>query len=68
MSDDADRIRLLMRAALDDAFKAQVMKLYGIWLSNPADLEGAQRRASVGAENAIEVYRTAVAAVDKWET
>jgi hypothetical protein len=65
--DENERIRLLMRAALDDAFKLQIAGLYKIWLSNPADLKAAQKRAGIGAANAIEVYRVAASAIDQWE-
>ena len=65
--DENERIRALMRVAVDDAFKAHVMKLYGVWLSNPADMAAAQKRAAIGANTAIEVYRTAIAAVEQWE-
>jgi hypothetical protein len=64
---DDERIRLLMRTALDEAFKLQIASLYKVWLSNPADLDAAQKRAAVGAANAIEVYRVAVTAIDNWE-
>ena len=62
-----EKIKLLMRQGIDDAFKLQVAHLYKTWLSNPADLEDAQLRASVGAKNAIDTYRIAMEAIDKWE-
>jgi hypothetical protein len=66
MSDDHERIRLLTRAAIDDAYKLQVASLYKIWLSQPGD-ETARDRAAVGIHNAIRAYREAISALDAWE-
>ena len=66
MSDEHDRIRLLTRSALDDAYKLQVANLYKICLSQPGDMT-ARERAAVGMHNAIRAYREAVAALDAWE-
>jgi hypothetical protein len=66
--DQDERIRLLMRSALDDALKLQVGHLYQIWLSNPGDLKGQQARAATGASNAIKVYKLAVEAIENWRS
>jgi hypothetical protein len=65
--DQTERIRLLMKAALDDAFKLQLGKLYQVWLSNPGDMETARTRAATGADNAIRTYRIAIGALEAWE-
>lgn len=62
-----DHIKLLMRQALDEALKQQIVQLFKVWLSNPADLDEQRKRTAVGARNAIEVYCVAMAAVDNWD-
>jgi hypothetical protein len=66
MSEFHERIKLLTRAALDDAYKLQVASLYKIWLSQPGD-QAARQRAGVGMHNAIRAYREAIASLDAWE-
>ena len=63
---DHERIKLLTRAALDDAYKLQVASLYKVWLAQPGDTT-ARERAAVGMHNAIRAWREAVAALDAWE-
>jgi hypothetical protein len=68
MTEQDEHIKRLMRQALDKAFAQQIAHLYTIWLSNPKDnLDAARGRAAIGADNAIEVYRAAIAAVDDWD-
>ena len=67
MTEQDEHIKRLMRKALDEAFMAQIAHLYKSWLSNPKDLQVAQGRAAVGADNAISVYRAAVLVVDDWD-
>ena len=67
MKDENERMRLLMRQALDDAFKLQIAQLYKIWLTNPGELEAAQKRAAVGVGNAVQCYRLTLSAIEKWE-
>jgi hypothetical protein len=59
-----EQIRLLMRAALDDAFKAQIMTLYRVWVT---DRVGQPERAANGAKIAIDIYKQAIKAIDKLE-
>lgn len=66
-NDDDAQIRLLMRVALDDAFKLQVATLYKIWLTNPGDMAAARGRAATGLHSAIKAYREGIAAVAAWE-
>ena len=67
MSTEDERIKLLMRAALDDAFKLHFANLYKIWLTNPADMDAARLRAAKGVDTAIKTYRITVEAIDAWE-
>ena len=66
MTEQDEHIKQLMRTALDKAFCQQIIHLYTIWLSNPADLVEQRKRTAKGAHNAIEVYCVAMAAVDDW--
>jgi hypothetical protein len=67
MTDQDEHIKRLMRSALDDAFKLQIGHLYKLWLSNPAELDVQRGRTAKGAQNAIDVYRTAISVVENWE-
>ena len=57
-----DQIRLLMRVAFDDAFKAQIMALYRTYLTNTAGggIDEQRVRTRTGIENAIAGYRLAL--------
>jgi hypothetical protein len=62
-------IQRLMRAAFEDAFKLQMGLLYKTYLSNVASV-GEDKQGEFthrGIDNAIEAYRRAMTAVDKWE-
>jgi hypothetical protein len=67
MTEQDEHIKRLMRQALDEALQQQIIHLFKIWLSNPADLAEQRKRTAIGAHNAIEVYRVAMSAVDSWE-
>lgn len=67
MTERDEHIRRLMRVALEDAFKLQIAHLYKTWLTNPGELEAAQKRAAVGVGNAVHCYRLTLSAIERWE-
>jgi hypothetical protein len=61
MSED---IKKLMRDALDQALKNQIMHLFEIWMKDDRDQP---QRAANGVRQAIQAYQQAIAAIDSDE-
>lgn len=67
--DSDEHIQRMMRTAFDEAFKQQICLLYKTYLSNVGSV-GEDKQGEFthkGINNAIEAYRRAMSAVDKWE-
>jgi hypothetical protein len=64
---DNATIKMLMMGGFDQAFMAQVGKLYQIYLSNvTGGVREPEETTKRGIENAIEAYRVSVRAVNGW--
>jgi hypothetical protein len=54
-------IKDLMRTAVDEAFQAQVGKLFSVWFVDPG---GQPERAAAGTKKLIAIYKQAMAAIE----
>lgn len=61
--DDRDRINVLTREAIDQAFRDQVAHLFTVWLKDPAP---EPKRAMAGMANSISAYQRARANAEAW--
>ena len=65
--DEHEHLQRIMRRAFENAFQAQIGKLYSVYIGNAPSVEQQQSYTKKGIENAIAAYRLAMAAVEAWD-
>ena len=67
MSPQDEQIKRMMERAFEQAFQAQIGKLYSIYIGNKGSVPEQQSYTKKGIDNAIAGYRLAITAVDAWD-
>lgn len=62
--EDRERVRAIMLAAIDAAFKDQIMHLFEVWMKDAKDQP---TRAATGARNAVRAYVGSRRTVSDWQ-
>ena len=62
-----EQIKRMMERAFEQAFQAQIGKLYSVYIGNASSVEEQRSYTKKGIENAIAAYRIAIEAVNSWE-
>ena len=61
---EREKVREIMRVAIDKGLEEQITALFSTWMKDPADQP---RRAAVGTNNAINAHVRATADIRKWD-